>query len=114
MQVRLDHASARGVPLPENWKAAICCIGLPVKAAKAAKIVRNDMALDAVDCVLLGQPKSSPLPDLTLARVPGALVNLLYEGRRGTFYWWRTSRPTDGFVTAADQRKTRSMQMVSA
>ena len=38
------------------------------------------MALDAVDCVLLGQPKSSPLPDPTLARVPGALVNLLYEG----------------------------------
>ena len=54
--------------------------GLSAKAAKAAKAVRKDMALDAADCILLGQPKSIALPDPTMARVPGALVNLLYEG----------------------------------
>ena len=80
MQVRLDHASAQGVPLPEHWKAAVRCIGLPAKATKAAKLVRKAVALDAVDCVLLGQPKSTAMPDPTIARVPGALVNLLHEG----------------------------------
>ena len=43
------------------------------------------MALDAVDCVLLGRPKSSPLSDPTIARVPGALVNLLHEGAAQDF-----------------------------
>ena len=43
------------------------------------------MALDAADCVLLGQPKSTPLPDPTIARVPGALVSLLREGAAQDF-----------------------------
>ena len=85
VQVRVDHASAQGVPLPENWKAAGRCIGLPAKAAEAAKTVQQDMALDVVDCVLLGQPKPSPLPDPVLKKVPGALVNLSHEGAAQDF-----------------------------
>ena len=50
-------------------------------AAEAAKLARTDMALDAADCLLLGQPKATLLSDPTIARVPGALVNLLHEGR---------------------------------
>ena len=61
------------------------CIGLPAIAAEAAKLARTDMALAAADCLLLGQPKTTLLSDPTIARVPGALVNLLHEGRPREF-----------------------------
>ena len=57
VHVRCDHACERGVPLPENWKASVRCIGFPAIAAAAAKLARADMALDAAGCFLLGQPK---------------------------------------------------------
>ena len=85
LDVRCDNVCDRGVPLPDTCKTAVRCIGLPAKAAEAAKIAGEGMALDAVDCVLLGRPKSSPLSDPTIARVPGALVNLLHEGAAQDF-----------------------------
>ena len=81
VHVRCDNACERGVPLPENWKASARCIGLPAIATEAAKLARTDLALDAAECLLLGQPKTTLLPDPTIARMPSALVNLLHEGR---------------------------------
>ncbi len=85
VQVRVDKATSQGVPLPENWKAAGRCIGLPAKAAEATKTEQQDKVLDAVYCVLLGKPKSSPLLDPAITRVPGALVNLLHEAAAQDF-----------------------------
>ena len=79
LDVRCDHACDQGSPLPDTWRAAVRCIGLPAKAAAAAKMAQKDMALDAVYCVWLGQPQSSPLSGPTIARVPGARVHLLHE-----------------------------------
>ena len=85
LDVRCDNPCALGVPSPATWTTAVRCIGLSAKAAEAAKFAREDMALDAVDCVLLGRPKSSSLSEPTIARVPGALVNLLHEGAAQDF-----------------------------
>ena len=85
VQVRHDNAASQGVPLPENWKVAVQCVGFPQIAIRAAEKLQADVVVEKVECVMLGRPRLSPLPDPTVARIPGALVNLLHEDAQKDF-----------------------------
>ena len=85
VQIRFDSACARGVPAPDNWKAAARCLGLSARSTAAADRVREEIVVEKVECKLLGRPKHVPLRDPSIDRVPGALVHLAHGERRQHF-----------------------------
>ena len=71
--LRCNSAVDRGVPLPASWKTSLRCLSLPDLAEKSAHVAREGGVREA-RCVVLGQPKPSPLPEPGAALQPGAVV----------------------------------------
>ena len=63
------------MPLPASWKTSLRCLSLPDLAEKSAHVAREGGVREA-RCVVLGQPKPSPLPEPGAALQPGAVVLL--------------------------------------
>ena len=75
VKLRCNDAIDRGVPLPPSWKTKLRCLSLRDVAERSAQIAREGGVRDAL-CVVLGQPKPSPLPDPAATLQPGAVVLL--------------------------------------
>ena len=108
--LKCDNAN-RGVPLPPSWKTSLRCLSLPDLAEKSAHVAREGGVREA-RCVVLGQPKPSPLPEPGAALQPGAVVLL---GQRSSTSCAPTWKAISGFVTSAASRisgSTRAMTMI--
>ena len=62
VKCRCDNAIGQGVPLPPLWKTKLRYSTLPGMAEQSAQVARDGGVQDAL-CIVLGQPKPSPLPD---------------------------------------------------
>ena len=72
VSARYDKACGQGVPFPSAWRTATLCIGLPAKAKSPAENAREQIVMDAVECILLGRPKHASLSAPIVEGEPGA------------------------------------------
>ena len=70
---RCDNVVERHVPLPSSWRTALRCLRLDDLATRCAARAQEGGIQDAL-CIVLGQPKGSPLPEPDATLLPGALT----------------------------------------
>ena len=73
-RVRCDNATGRSIPMPEAWSTALKCLDLTHIVKERLRTVREEHGFSDMGCVMLGQPKPSPLPSPGAALLPGAAV----------------------------------------
>ena len=76
VEVRSDHAVARGAAFPPQWHFAPKCRNFQAKADECAVQAAKMLGLAGASCRVLGQARISPLPDEADQLVPGVLVEL--------------------------------------
>ena len=65
LKPRRLEAVERHAPMPPSWKMKLQCLSLRDIAERSAQIARDGGVQDVL-CIVLGQPRSSPLPDHAL------------------------------------------------